>query len=905
MTAKRGLTRIVLIRSGGYDYAELELDRPTHLVAANNVGKTTLIAALQFLYIDDPRCMHFSHELPDTRRHYFRTTESAILFEAMTPTGFQVFGLRGKGPVQGYDFERFIYRGEFRRTDFLDGRVVRLWADVSRDLLARDLSFLEPKQLRQALLGTGDAKGPPPLALVPLKRPSTYESFRFLFRNLLRLSRIDQEHLKNLFIDITRARLRATEIDPRRDYSELYAQVNRQKAEVEGLQKVAPNLDALVQGYERRQALRLQVIGLWKSIDRKFRAEELRTKERQAAIGIELSGIGDLIEACSKRELELGLKINALSGELALKQKEHERLEELAKRCRSFVEDLEAIARSNLENDRNNLIARIKKADPADRQQVESRIIELTGRLRLDEQFESRFASSLVYWLRQQSRFTDGQLDDIFRLLDPALLARIVGPDEITIEDPTQLLSRLQQILDSMNESGYVADGLFIRRQALRADSAISQYQDLSVVRSRIAATRKELDGLKQTLADIEERDQISQQIKELDKQLREAEKRWKDWQEWQERERERPALIKSLQCLEEERQAREQDKADSSEARIGHANRRNSLRAESETIERSLSSLTEAVRGLTPPPTEWETNATILMEDGVLADLLGKYKGLWNEQADAARKLERQMEVFDKQPLSRYKADTEAETIRVLKDELAALADREHDVQKLWQSLVDGMKGQFKSLLDSLEELRKEVSRLTRALNSREISDLKKVELELIPQEDLVGRLEAVLAEESLPLFIDPATQNRARQKVIDWLEEGNRIVISELFDLHFKVTDRNGRTDTFKSLAEIHSEGTSTTIKVLVHLELLRHLLSDDEVSIPFFLDEVGTLDAKNLRGLVSHATSMSFVPILASPEPRDSVQTLYFLRSSDGGIVLDETSRMMLEVEAGDGA
>jgi len=52
MSAGVGPRRLILIRSAGYDYAELELDEAVHLVAPNNAGKTSLIAALQFLYID-------------------------------------------------------------------------------------------------------------------------------------------------------------------------------------------------------------------------------------------------------------------------------------------------------------------------------------------------------------------------------------------------------------------------------------------------------------------------------------------------------------------------------------------------------------------------------------------------------------------------------------------------------------------------------------------------------------------------------------------------------------------------------------------------------------------------------------------------------------------------------------
>ena len=61
-----GPTRLVLLRAGKYDYGEVELINPLHLVGPNNIGKTSLIAVLQFLYIDDQRVMHFSRELAET-----------------------------------------------------------------------------------------------------------------------------------------------------------------------------------------------------------------------------------------------------------------------------------------------------------------------------------------------------------------------------------------------------------------------------------------------------------------------------------------------------------------------------------------------------------------------------------------------------------------------------------------------------------------------------------------------------------------------------------------------------------------------------------------------------------------------------------------------------------------------
>lgn len=75
-----GPTRLVLIRSGKYEYGEIELLRPLHLIGPNNVGKTSLISTMQFLYIDRQDKMHFSRDLQQTRKYYFPDPNSYILF---------------------------------------------------------------------------------------------------------------------------------------------------------------------------------------------------------------------------------------------------------------------------------------------------------------------------------------------------------------------------------------------------------------------------------------------------------------------------------------------------------------------------------------------------------------------------------------------------------------------------------------------------------------------------------------------------------------------------------------------------------------------------------------------------------------------------------------------------------
>ena len=159
MSTRSGPYRIVALHCGKFDYAELEIDTPVHLIGPNNVGKTSVIALLQFLYLYDQRQMQFSRDMAETRRYYFPEKYSYALFECLTPTGFQVVGVHGLGPVRQHDFERFVYTGRIEFSDFLDDeRRVREPEDTFARLAVKGFKKLEPRHLRAAITGVGDGR---------------------------------------------------------------------------------------------------------------------------------------------------------------------------------------------------------------------------------------------------------------------------------------------------------------------------------------------------------------------------------------------------------------------------------------------------------------------------------------------------------------------------------------------------------------------------------------------------------------------------------------------------------------------------------------------------------------------------------------------------------------------------
>src|SRR2546430_7690261 len=212
-----GPQRLILIRSGCYEYAEIELTGALQIVGPNNTGKTALINTLQFLYLDDRRHMDFgSYTAEQTREFYFLNQYSYVLFECLGATGKCVIGWRGQSKTSGGEPERFFHVGPFDRSDFLDGRnQVREAREVSARLALKQVRAIKSAQEHRELLlpaANGDGQG---LGVVALHDIDKYHHFRETLKTLLALSAISQEQMRDrllMLADIPRSEEHTSEL---------------------------------------------------------------------------------------------------------------------------------------------------------------------------------------------------------------------------------------------------------------------------------------------------------------------------------------------------------------------------------------------------------------------------------------------------------------------------------------------------------------------------------------------------------------------------------------------------------------------------------------------------------------------------------------------------------------------
>jgi hypothetical protein len=260
-----GPQKLILIRAGRYDYAEVELSGSLQIVGPNNTGKTTLINTLQFLYLDDRRHMDFgSFSSEQTRDYYFPNQYSYILFQCLGARGQCVLGWRGQSKAAGGEPERFYYEGPFDSTDFLDEEnKIREPKTINARLSGRQFSVLKTAQEHRELLllaTKGESRG---AGLVALRDNDKYPEFRETLKNLLCLSTITQDQMRDRLLMLASLRTDKYALDVRELFGEDYDRILRLKHKLLRFKKHQSQVELLVDTCARRDALRGELIYRW------------------------------------------------------------------------------------------------------------------------------------------------------------------------------------------------------------------------------------------------------------------------------------------------------------------------------------------------------------------------------------------------------------------------------------------------------------------------------------------------------------------------------------------------------------------------------------------------------------------------------------------------------------------
>ncbi len=348
-----GPQRLILINSGRYEYADVDLAGALQIVGPNNTGKTTLINTLQFLYIDDRRHMDFgSYTTEQTREFYFPNQYSYILFECLGATGQCVIGWRGQSKTSGGEPERFFHAGPFAATDFLgEKNQVREPREVNAHLALKEFRIIKSAQEQKELLlpaVNSDGLG---LGIVALRDTDKYHHFRETLKNLLTLSAITQEQMRDRLLMLADIPPDRTAFDARELFGDDYDRIRMRREQLVKFKKNQALVEKLVGKFGEREAARGELVWRWTDLRAKRQKFEKEHEARLAKLRDEKAAQEKKVKELEAELTDRRNDVAVFSVEKGKLDKPLEDLKALDKVFAPFAEELERAALANLKQE--------------------------------------------------------------------------------------------------------------------------------------------------------------------------------------------------------------------------------------------------------------------------------------------------------------------------------------------------------------------------------------------------------------------------------------------------------------------------------------------------------------------------------------------------------------------------
>ncbi|MBK6774834.1 MAG: hypothetical protein IPG74_02920 [Flavobacteriales bacterium] len=898
MQAGIGPTKLIAIRSGSYDYAEVDLANSIQLVGPNNAGKTTLINTLQFLYLDNRNQMAFGDHDPEaTRAYYFPDHFSYLLFELEGPNGAYVLGWRGQSKASGGDPVRFTYEGAYDVNDYIskDGRVSDPKA-VDAKLSERNFRVLRDAAAhRDAILVAtkGESNG---LGVVHLTETERYAHFKEVLKNLLSLRSIDQHEMKRSLLMLASIPPNKPALEATRSMTEDFERIRDRRLKLNTLKSEKERLEKYIDMSDGRFALEARLAFVHGDLMEKRRKAHDHNKHVKEAIVAKQEALEK--EKISTAEIlkDLDEKIAELAGFKGRAEGDLSRIAELGKGLEQFVEGLEREALTNAKERLHVLNRQLGNAEEADRQRTARSLSEVTGRVASTERAIANFDKALITELRES--MSDESLHGLSKLFNMEILKLPVEKGGVDLKKRKQVDALLKSIAENIKDDKY-SDAL-MSLPLPDNSSAWKELVDVKALKKSLTDLKAEQDRLRKLMDAIENREALAKDRAKAQAECDAHVDVLARWDRYQIDKREEPRLQKRLSELTKEKtgsdaQRKEvRDKLEDIGVKLFE--QRTALHKEDERFNRLLVLMEQCA----PPPDPNAKGSELIAVPNDAEDAIELYRKLMLEHNNMSHEMDQLRSKIENVLKSDIIGPTELDTVRLMREQIEGLPSFEETLRKDWDNYLHLLRASFANVLNGLNDIKSAAEKLNRRFGNVNVSNLESLKMEVIDQNELVVALKELAETDHTGLFDSSGKLDAAYQSFRNKLSERLTLNYGDLFTLRFTISTRAGRTHSYDNL-QVESHGTAITIKVLFNLLVLRSMLKEDPKQrmplsrVPFFLDEIHSLDSVNRKAVLNMAKDLGFMAITAAPEPVSEVDALYFLRPHKGRLVLRNELRI----------
>lgn len=882
------ILHISVINSGMFDTLSVNTDVScVHLVGENNVGKTSFIEMIQFLYFSELKDMKFSKTVQDSLQFYFKREGSYMLFTVRTLQGtVRTIGHYGEGDAQSRTY--FVFDGDHDLHDFLDDtQKVRDLRQMSAILAHRNLyKFTKFSEYDNALIGKHTTRH----ANVQLfdVDAGKLRSLRTLLQNLLKLQRLTDNEIRDFFIEEARKQDLVTSIDMATEYNERYNKITDHTKRINELQQLEPiiiqwrtaqrTLDEATQHHSTLQQRLADALTQWHGIIQTTLTQKtiqhhdivqqidtcaaqrdtlIRTKIEYEQTLNELTRtqreLTTLETACAGRDVaSIDAELDAIRQEI-FKRKHTITQSDSVQHINQQLREL-TTKRANLVNQRTGHTVLQQYVLPHADAQVRALVQYLLSEdvLALSTSTYIRDTAAVHQFLHdiRQNIDADGTFHG-FGMHIPATLLAHATTNELSLDDQIAACDR----------------------QLVELQQRLVVANDMAAVHRAIAALEKECTAHEHTRDNAKRRDALLSTTGGNQR------------------------LVEQITLVQQKQALLAHELASNTQQRKAYEVQQRELSTDMSELTRKRAEIEVHLHQLSAPSIPCPTDIAC-MHEAQLSQYIDETR---RSHASTQAKITHETQQRDKaqNELQKYhmrsSIATFAEWIDTQHDLSQRIVNLREQLNNEYHDMLLFVQRQLSSLKTTYEHIEQTMAELNGNISAVSISNISNIRL-LIKRTTLLDAVTKIVNEmgEKRQLWdtdindnmqIDEAREHLYQQVTRNLTNHGTHITIESMFSVEFAITFTDGDERTFPSITSFESNGTMIGVKIVLYLGLIRLLLKQTQrhtaTRIPFFLDEVGSLSSNNVRSIIVYCTKHHFLPLFASPTIRSDVSHNYVLQ------------------------
>jgi hypothetical protein len=871
------LNKITILNSKVYGKATIDLQDidSLQLVGPNNIGKSTLIYALNFLFVIDGQKMSFSGGRKgnkETIDHYLPSlNQSYIIFEISKNATYCVMVKRNAE----FDIEYYKIDSSYSDSFFFadeEGKQRLLKFDEVKENFEKSSIALTLFKNKSEVFSTIYQRGRKNDAAVWLedsvKSDGLSNNFSKIYRYLINSKLITNKTLKESLII---ADNRENEIvnfsqKNKKELSDLL-RINDEIKNVKSISSEFTQFREMVNLYYGK----IDIIGGLKfAFNRQYQTALPELDEsilnRETDIRKLVNEINEVLEP-QKQELnrKIGQKEFEIQSDFKLAGDKKVILDDI-----KTFEDAAFLKQqsSNLDKQRKEIEARITTIES---QGLSS--LQLQGKvLKLDRDVKS---------LNEQIKNYDNLLiHNISDNADDRKLLNAVFSSQISSLPASQIKKKISK---SNKKLLKIFDGEIDLSKGI----TIAPFKPVEELKDELKEIKAELKATEQLLAIANDIDSANKQLDSLRKQIDLVKEKLRKQKQIPQLEKELDALQTVIQAKQTEKVNIEKELNVLNEKIAKHQHFLESLQDGKRKMEErkiTLIQRKQSIEEISIPAEPYESNES-------LDTIYTKIENLRKEIVDLKYNKDKVFDALKSKTKSAI-AD-EKQFIEYIEDELACLSDKEKSIDGLLASISTQFANPAYQMLKRYDEFKQFINnKFNTKLSQTRISDIESLRIELDDNKRIINELRQISEIQDIngQLMLE-FDQTENLKTLNTYLDSARKVYFDELFDisLHLETKGSVKRVDLAQ---QVESDGTDRMIRLIIIMAIINRLaINTEENKIALFIDEVATIDKQNRPELVNFCKEHHFIPIFAAPDSIPGFNKYYFIYPSKGKININE--------------